>query len=88
MRQQQLDRHLPPPAVANRLGVAEETVRGWITSGELRAANLARRGCARPRYRVDPADLEAFLAARRPGAPPAARSARRRAKESGIIAFY
>jgi len=59
--EQTTHRHLTPPAIAKRLGVAEETVRGWIASGELRAANLARRGCVRPRYRVDPADLTRII---------------------------
>jgi len=81
-------RYLTPPAIAARLGVAEETVRGWITGGELPAANLARRDCVRPRYRVDPADLEAFLAARRPGAPPPTKQVRRRKQEAGVIEFY
>lgn len=81
-------RHLTPPAIAARLGVAEETVRSWITGGELRAANVARRGCQRPPYRVDPADLEAFLAARRPDAPPTAKSAHRRKHQDRVIEFY
>lgn len=81
-------RHLTPPAIAARLGVAEETVRAWIVAGELPAADVARRGCRRPRYRVDPADLAAFLAARRPDAPPAAKKTQRRTKETGIIQFY
>ncbi len=88
MSQQTAKKHLTPPKIAARLGVAEETVRHWITSGELHAANLARRGCIRPRYRVDPADLEAFLAARRPDAPPTAMPTRRRKQESGVIEFY
>ena len=83
-----LSRHLTPPAIAARLSVAEETVRGWIASGELTAVNVASRGCRRPRYRVDPADLEMFLAARRPNAPPPVRPPRRRQNESGIIQFY
>jgi excisionase family DNA binding protein len=81
------NRHLTPPMVAARLGVAAETVIGWIRDGELRAANVARRGCRRPRYRVDPADLEAFLAARRTNAPPPVRAARRK-QDGGVIAFY
>jgi excisionase family DNA binding protein len=81
-------RYLTPPAIAARLGVAEETVRLWITSGELPAANVAKRSCRRPRYRVAPEDLETFLAARRPNAKLAATPTRRRKQESGVIAFY
>jgi hypothetical protein len=80
-------RHLTPPKIATRLGVAPETVIGWIRDGELIASNVAKRSCRRPRYRVDPADLEAFLATRRPNAPSTSR-ARRRRQESGVIAFY
>ncbi len=32
---------MTPPAVAKRLGVNAEKVRGWIHSGELRAVNLS-----------------------------------------------
>jgi hypothetical protein len=73
--------------IAARLGVAPETVIGWIRGGELIASNVAKRSCRRPRYRVDPADLEAFLAARRPNAPFTPK-VRRRRQENGVIAFY
>jgi len=89
VRTEHTHRHLTPPAIADRLGVAAETVISWIRSGELPAANVARRGCRRPRYRVDPADLAAFLAARRPDAPPpTAKAARRRRQQAGVIEFY
>ncbi|MGH7169367.1 MAG: helix-turn-helix domain-containing protein [Gemmataceae bacterium] len=85
----QTQRHLTPPAIAARLGVAAETVIGWIRSGELPAANVAKRGCRRPRYRIAPEDLEAFLATRRPDAPArAAKPSRRRKQESGVIQYY
>ena len=54
------EKMLSPPAVAARLGVKPATVRGWIVSGELRAAKLAAVGCTRPRYRISPVDLEIF----------------------------
>lgn len=83
-----LQRHLTPPAIAGRLGVAAETVIGWIRSGELAAANVARRGCRRPRYRVAPENLKAFLAARRPDAPPPRTRPQRRRKKEAVIEFY
>jgi hypothetical protein len=65
-----------------------ETVIGWIRSGELPAANVARRGATRPRFRIDPTDLAAFLAARRPDAPLAVKPTRRRKQTAGVIEFY
>jgi len=89
MKRQEPQRHLTPPEVAKRLHVAEETVRAWIVAGELPAANLARRGCVRPRYRIDPSDLAAFLAARRPDATPEpSRGKHRRRQAEGVIEFY
>lgn len=52
-------------------------VSAWVRSGELAAANLAGPG-QRPRYRIAPAALEAFLAARSVRRPP------RRRRASGI----
>ena len=68
-------RFLTPPEIADRLGVKSATVRGWITSGQLRAANLAAVGCSRPRFKVDPADLAVFLNRRAAG--PVAKAPRR-----------
>lgn len=58
-------RHLSPPEVARRLGVAPRKVVSWITAGQLRAANVSD-GPQRPRWRIDPVDLARFLAARQP----------------------
>ena len=70
---------LTPPAIAAQLGVTPETVRGWIVAGQLRAVNLASRGCRRPRYRIAPEWLDDFLASRTV-TPPPKRTRRRRAK--------
>lgn len=35
---------LTPPEAAKQLGVSPDTVRGWIASGELKAANVAGPG--------------------------------------------
>jgi hypothetical protein len=52
---------LTPPKIAKDLAVRSGKVLGWIRSGELLAINLAERPTGRPRYRVKPSDLEAFL---------------------------
>ena len=75
-----------PPQIADRLGVAVKTVRGWITSGELRACNLAARGRSRPRFKVSPTDLEIFLERRSAGPQPKP-TRRRRKKESDLIDY-
>lgn len=71
-------RRLTPPQVARQYGVAPETVVNWIRSGELRAINVAAHGTKRPRFRIDPADLAAFEAAREVAAPVQAARGRRR----------
>jgi excisionase family DNA binding protein len=43
--------------VAGRIGAHEQTVRGWITSGELRAARFGTR----IGYRIRLGDYEDFL---------------------------
>jgi hypothetical protein len=57
---------LTAPQAAKRLAVAPEKVRGWIESGELAATNAALQGSSRPRWRIDPKDLEDFRRARKP----------------------
>ena len=56
---------LTPPEIAKQLGADPATVIQWIRSGQLKASNLATGH--RPRYVVQPADLEAFLKARQLG---------------------
>jgi excisionase family DNA binding protein len=45
--------------IARRMRVSEEKVRGWITSGRLKAVNTSDG--RKPRFVVAPADLERFL---------------------------
>lgn len=52
------DRYQTVKEVAERLEVAEATVRQWIKSGELRAIYIGKG------WRVADADLEAFMIAR------------------------
>lgn len=56
------ERMLTPPQVAAQLAVHTEKVLRWIRSGKLRAINVTEKPFGRPRYRVKPADLEAFVA--------------------------
>jgi excisionase family DNA binding protein len=80
-------RFLTPPQVAERLGVSPGKVVGWLLAGELRSANLASRTTGRPRYRVNEADLAAFLAKRSASTAPAATPRRRRRKQN-IVEFF
>jgi excisionase family DNA binding protein len=69
--------------VAARLRVGEDKIRTAIANGELKAVDLAARGSKRPRWRISPEDLEAFLAARASGgSKPAPRPAPRRTLKS------
>ncbi|MFV0445446.1 MAG: helix-turn-helix domain-containing protein [Planctomycetaceae bacterium] len=52
-------------AIAELCAVSERTVTDWIASGDLRSVNLSRsRTSGKPRRRVLPHDLDAFLASR------------------------
>lgn len=53
-------RNLTPPDVAKRYRVATAKVLRWIRLGELKAINLANRGCTRPRYSISPEALAEF----------------------------
>jgi excisionase family DNA binding protein len=50
---------------AARIGVAYDTVLDWITSKQLKASNIGK-GKVKARYRIAVADLESFLAGRKP----------------------
>lgn len=52
------DRYQTVAEVADRLGVAEATVRQWIRSGALRAIDIGKG------WRIADTDLAAFLKAR------------------------
>ena len=76
-----------PPAVAQQFGVKPDKVIGWIRSGELKAVDLSTRRGGRPRYRIPPAELERFLAARAV-TPPPKQTRRRRATPAGVREFF
>ncbi len=55
-----MKRFLTPPAIGKILGCGSDKILSLIRSGELRAVNLAN-GSNRPRWKVDPDDLQALL---------------------------
>jgi excisionase family DNA binding protein len=54
------DEWLTVKDVAARLKISEETVRRWVREGELPALALGKKAG----FRIRPADLEVFIAAR------------------------
>jgi excisionase family DNA binding protein len=74
---------LDPPEVARLVGCSPDTVRDWIRSGQLRAANVARG--SRPLWKIQRDDLDTFLESRNHTAIP--RAARRRV-DPDIIEFF
>ena len=79
--------YLTPPTLARRFGVDVKKVIGWIRSGELRAVNLATTTSGRPRYRISPADLALFEAARSATPQPKISRIRRR-KDPNYIEYF
>ena len=76
-------RYLSPPQIARSRGVDVHKVAAWIESGELKAVNLATTSTGRPRWKVSPADLAAFEAAR--SATPAPKIARIRRRRDQLV---
>ena len=66
---------LTAPAVAKMLGTGAEQVLAFIARGELRAINTSLGD--RPRWKIDPDDLEKFCEARS-NSPKTAKPSRRR----------
>jgi hypothetical protein len=82
-----VNRWTTPPKVACELGVDVHAILAWIKAGELRAVNLAANANGkRPRWKISPSDLEAFLARRASQAPTT--PVRRRRKQEGVIKFF
>jgi excisionase family DNA binding protein len=79
-------RKLTPPEIAELLRVKPERVRAWIRSGRLRAIDVSQPGSTRPRFRIDPADLEKFEASL-VVSPPRPKPVRRR-KPEDVIEFF
>ena len=57
-------RWLSPPQVAEQLGIDPGKVIAWIRAGQLAAVNVAENVGGRPRYRISPDALDAFLLGR------------------------
>jgi hypothetical protein len=80
-------RYLSPADIAERFGVDVHKVLAWLRSGELRGIDVSARRGAKPRWRINPADLAAFEAARAcTKTPEPAR--RRRKPDTGIIPYF
>lgn len=63
-------RAFTPPEVAEILGVNADKIRQFIQTGQLKAVNMTLTGRGqRPRYRILPDDLRAFIDARSTKAP-------------------
>ena len=73
--------------VAERYGVGEQTVLGWVRSGQLRAINVGRSPAAKkPRWRITAEALETFQLVRTHSPPQPAR--RRRKRQAEVAEFY
>ena len=51
---------LTPPELARQWRIKPEKILAWIRSGELRAINVATEQRGRPRYLIEPDEVEAF----------------------------
>jgi excisionase family DNA binding protein len=80
-------RFLSAPAVAHLLGIDHSKVLRWIASGELPAIDVSQNHGGRPRWRVDPADLDSFLLRRRTRSAPAA-GPRRQRMPNRIVEYF
>jgi hypothetical protein len=72
--------------LARLWGISPEKVISWIRRGELRAVNVASRLGGRPRWLIDPKDVEDFE--RRRTATAAPRPRRRKAPPADFVEFY
>jgi excisionase family DNA binding protein len=71
---------------AKLLGTNRGKILGWVNSGRLKAANVAKGAGGRPRYRVARTDLDLFLASRT--RQPVTRPARRRRPADDDVIRY
>lgn len=76
-------KRLTPPQVAERYGVSPDTVRRWITNGDLPATDVGKGG--RPRYKVSADNLKEFDKQRVAQASPAKPVKRRCSKDSDLL---
>ena len=55
------DRPLTVPEVAQLLRVRQTKVLAWIRAGKLQAFNVTQKPGGRPKYRINPSALNAFM---------------------------
>jgi len=60
-----MEQLLSPADVAARWDAKADTVRDLIRAGVLPASDISRPGSKKPRYRISPADLLAFVQLRK-----------------------
>ena len=75
------DRALSAAALARLLGVHPAKILAWIRAGELAAVDLAESRGGRPRWKIMPAALDEFLAARASQSPTPSRRRRRQTEQ-------
>ncbi len=78
---------ITPPAFAEFLGVNVGKVLDWIHSGTFIAHNVAAETTTRPRWRIMPSSIEAFLLARASVQPPKQQK-RKKSASSGAKEFF
>ena len=86
-RPPQLAVYLSPQDIATSRGINVLKPLTWIKTGELRAVNMATKAGGLPRWRISPADLEAFDASRA-AVPQAPVSRRPRRKAGHVVEFF
>ena len=74
---------MSPSDLARHWGIKIDKVLGWISSGQLKAVNVASSTSGKPRYRIDAEALAAFKASRTV-APPEPRRRRRSRPDEDI----
>lgn len=87
IRPPQLAVYLSPSDIAVSRVINVIKVLTWIKSGELRAVNVATFAGRLPRWRISPADLESFDAAR-VAVPQAPVTRRPRRKSGHVVEFF
>ena len=79
--------YLSPADIAASRGINVVKVLTWIKTGELKAVNVATCAGRLPRWRISPADLEAFDTARA-AVPQAPVTRRARRKAGHVVEFF
>jgi hypothetical protein len=81
-------RYLTPPQIAHRLQMSPDRIIAAIRRGELRAADVAEPGTIRPRWRIAPEWLDAWLRSRMQAPPPPPQAQRRTRRPTHVIDRY